>query len=142
MLKEKLAKFVKRWSEQNLNLAAPNSEQQVIDCFLAIKSSVSRDIIELYTNVGGMIDGDMGESLLSIWTLERIEQENLTVSGLTFFADFVIESHRYAFKYENVSTSSVYSNYETAEFTKVADSIEQFFDLYLTNPNELGLFEE
>jgi len=89
-----------------------------------------------------MTDEDMDESLLSVWTLERIAKENSTVSELTYFADFLINSHSYAFKFENINTSSVYSDWESGDFVKVADSIEQFFDLFLTNPNKIGLFEE
>lgn len=110
MLKEKLTKAIKCWQEENLRLAPLNSEQQVIDCFLAIESLISKDILEFYTNFGGMIDGDMDESLLSVWTLEKITEENSLSSELTYFADFLIESHRYAFKYENVNTSSVYND--------------------------------
>ncbi len=142
MLKDKLAKAVKRWQEEKLKLSPPNSEQQVIDSFRSIERLVSKDIIELYSNFGGFINGDMNESLLSLWTLEEIKKNNSTVSELTYFADFLIESHRYAFKYENIDTSSVYSDCESEEFVKIADSIEQFFDLYLTNPNKIGLFEE
>ena len=142
VLKEKLAIAIEGWRKENLKLAPPNSEQQIADCFLGIESLISKDVLELYTNFGGMINGDLDETLLSIWTLERIRQENLTDSELTCFADFLIESHRYAFKYENADTSSVYNNYETSDFIKVADSVEQFFDLYLTNPNEIGLFRE
>lgn len=142
MLKEKLAKAIKLWEEENLRLASPNSEQQVIDCFLAIERLISKDILEFYTNFGGMIDGDMGESLFSVWTLEEVKKNNSSVSELTYFADFLIESHRYAFKYENENTSSIYCDWETSEFIKVADSVEQFFDIYLINPNEIGLFKE
>lgn len=142
MLKEKLEKAIKRWHEENIKLSPPNSEQQIIDCFLEIKSLISKDVLELYSNFGGMFDEGMDESLLSIWTLEQIKKENSTVSELTFFADFLIDTHRYAFKYENENTSSVYCDYETSEFLKIADSVEQFFDLYLANPNEIGLFRE
>ncbi len=142
MLKEKLAKDIKRWQEENIRLSPPNSEQQVIDCFLVIESLISKDILEFYTNFGGMIDYDMDESLLSVWTLETIMKENSVSSELTCFADFLIESHCYAFKYENTNISSIYSNCETSDFVKIADSVEQFFDLYLTNSNKIGLFED
>lgn len=142
MLKEKLAKAIKRWQKENLGISPPNSEQQVIDCFLTIERLISKDILELYTYFGGMTDGDMSTRLLSVWTLETIIKENLASSELTYFADFLIESHRYAFKYENVHTSSVYSDWETGEFAKVTDSVEQFFELYLTNPNKIGLYKE
>jgi hypothetical protein len=142
VLQEKLAKAIRGLQEENLRLAPPNTEQQIIDCFLAIESLISKDILEFYGNFGGMVDGDMGESLLSVWTLEEIKKKNLTASELTCFADFLIESHCYAFKYENTNISSIYSNCETSDFVKIADSVEQFFDLYLTNSNKIGLFED
>ena len=142
MLKEKLIKVIKNWQKENLKLSPPNSAQQIVDCFLSIKRSFSKDMLEFYSNCGGMTDGDMDESLLSVWTLEKIAEENSAVSELTFFADFLIESHRYAFKYEDESTSSVYSDWETPEFIRIADSVEQFIDLYLTKPNDIGLFKE
>ena len=123
MLKEKLAKVVKRRQGENIKLSPPNSEQQVIDCFLAINSSISKDVLELYNNFGGMTDGDMDESLLSIWTLEEIKKKNSSAPEFIYFADFLIDSHRYAFKYEDVNISSVYSDWETSDFVKVADSV-------------------
>ncbi|HXG83146.1 MAG TPA: hypothetical protein VNI84_03875 [Pyrinomonadaceae bacterium] len=142
MLKEKLSKAINRWQEENIKLSPPETEQEIIDCFLAIESLISKDILEFYSAFGGMVDDVMDNSLLSIWTLEKIKQENSTVSELTYFADFLIETYRYAFKYENENTSSIYCDCETSEFLKIADSVEQFFDLYLTNPNEIGLFRE
>lgn len=141
VLKEKLTKVIRQWREENLELSLPNSEQQIIDCFRSIERLLAKDILEFYSICGGMIDGDMGESLLSVWTIERIAEENSTSSELTYFADFLINSHLYAFKHENENTSSVYSDWETSEFIKIADSVEQFFELYLTNPYKIGLFE-
>jgi hypothetical protein len=142
VLKEKLVRAINGWQKENLRLLPANSEKEIIDCFLVIESLISNDILELYSNFGGMTDSDMDESLLSIWTLEQIEKENSVASGLTYFADFLIESHRYAFKYEDENISSVYSDCESADFVKIADSVEHFFDLYLTNPNKIGLFRE
>lgn len=141
-MKENITKVIQRWQKENLRLSPSNSEQQISDCFRSIKKLLSKDILEFYSNFGGMIDGDMSESLLSVWTLEEIAEKNSVSHELTCFADFLIESHRYAFKYENVNTSSVHSNWETSDFVKVADSLEQFLDLYLTNPNKIGLLEE
>ena len=140
MLVENLNKLIRLWQKENLNLSAPNSEKQVIDCFFLIGKPLSKDILTLYTNFGGMLDGDMAESFLSVWTLERIVEENKIDSDLTCFADFMISAHYYAFNYENESVSSVYSNFETSKFIKIADSIEQFFELCLTNPEKVDLY--
>lgn len=141
-LKEKLAKVIKCWQDENLELSSPNSRQEIINCFSTIKRRLSKDIVEFYGDCGGMTAGEMDESLLSVWTLEKVKEENLAASELTYFADFLIESHRYAFMYEDENTSSIYSDCESADFVKVADSLEHFFDLYLSNPNDIGLFKE
>lgn len=140
MFVENLNKLIRIWRREKLNLSMPNSEKQVIDCFLSIKRPLSKDILTLYTNFGGMIDGDMAESLLSVWTVERIVEENITNSELTCFADYMIHTHSYAFSYENEKISSVYSNFETPKFIKIADSVEQFFELCLTNPEKVDLY--
>ncbi len=63
-------------------------------------------------------------------------------SDLALFGDFLIFSHLYGYKYENEEVSSVYSDFETGEYLKITESVEEFFDLYLTNPVEIGLYEE
>lgn len=142
MLKEKLAEVIEKWRRENVKPSPPKSEKKIVECFLAIERSLSKDVLEFYSICDGTIDEKMDNSLLSVWSLETVVKENSTVSKLTYFADFLIESHRYAFKYENENTSSVYSDWETSELIKVADSVERFFDLYLTKPNEIGLFKE
>lgn len=140
MLKEKLPKLIEAWQTDGVRLAPPNSERQIADVFDSIGHRLSADVSEFYQICGGMINYDMDESLLSMWSLVEIEKENSNVSELTFFADYLIDSHRYAFKYENENVSSVYSDGESAEYIKIADSLESFFDLYLINPSAIYLY--
>lgn len=141
-MKEKLTKVINVWREQNITLGLPNSHQEIIECFGLIKKAPSKDVLEFYATCGGMIDYAMDDSLLSVWTLEEIAKKNTTDSEIVYFADFLIDSHRYAFKNESNSISSIYSDCESAELIRIADSLEQFFDLYLTNPTEIGLYKE
>ena len=142
VLKKKLAKVINVWREEKIKLAPPNSQQQIVDCFHSLKKVPSKDVLKFYAICGGMTDYAMDNSLLSVWTLDEIAKKNTIVSDLICFADFLIESHRYAFKYENENVSSIYSDCESPEFIKIADSLEQFFDLYLMNPNEIYLYKE
>ena len=149
MLKEKLAKVINRWHKENLGLVSPYSERRILDSFAAVGNLISNDVFELYNVVGGMSDGEIDLTLLSFWSLEQVIKENslkseytLLESEYTLFADFLVYSHLYAFKYENENTSSIHSDYETGEFVKIANSVEEFFNIYLTNPNKIGLFEE
>lgn len=142
MLSEKFKKVIDIWRKENIKLAPPNLPQEVVDCFQSLGKNPTKDILEFYTICGGMINYTMDDSLLSVWTLEEVAKKNSIASEIVCFADFLIESHRYAFKYEDENTSSIYSDSESPEFTKIADSLEQFFDLYLINPNEIYLFKE
>ena len=133
MLNEKLVKVVEQWKKEGLEISPPSSEQQIIDCFQKIKKPISEDVLEFYIFTGGTSEGRMDLELFSFWTLEEIIKENLRLkSEMALFADFLIFSHCYGFKYENPTTSSVYIDYlDHYPLTKVADSVEEFFDIYL-----------
>lgn len=139
MLNEKLVKVVQQWKKEGLEISPPSSEQQIIDCFQKIKKPISKDVLEFYIFTGGVSEGEMDSELFSFWTLKEIIEENLRLkSEVALFADFLIFSHCYGFKYENLMISSVYIDW-LGQFplTKVADSVEEFFDIYLKNPNDL-----
>ena len=69
--------------------------------------------------------------------------ENLKFkTDFALFGDFLIFSHLYRYKYENEDVSSVYCDFGTGEYLKTSNSVEEFFDLYLTNPTGVGLYKE
>jgi len=136
-------KIVQKWKGENLGILSPYSEKQIQNSFDKIGKSVSKDIFQVYLNVGGLADGKMDSNLLSFWSLEQIVAENLKYkTDFTLFGDFLISSHLYGYKYENENISSVYSDFETGEYLEISDSVEDFFNLYLTNPVEIGLYQE
>lgn len=144
MLKSKLKQVVDGWKKEHLELAVSCSEKTVIDAFVRIGRLISKDIIELYSYVGGMADGSSDSKLFSLWTLDEVMKENSPSKSLnseyTYFGDWLISSHVYAFKFESINTSSVYSDFSSQDLVKVADSLEEFFDLYLKTPEKIGLF--
>ena len=143
MQKEILQKIVEKWKNDNLEISLPYTKNQVLKSFAKIGKQVSNDILEVYTTFGGLADDGIDSNLMSFWTLDQLESENLSrKSEFTFFGDFLIFSHSYGYKYENENVSSVYSDYETAEFKKISDSVEEFFHLYITDPTEIGLYKE
>ncbi len=85
----------------------------------------------------------MDNSLFSFWTLNQLVDANEKYkSDFTLFGDFLIDSHYCGFKYENENLSSVYSDFESGKLLKIADSVEEFFNLYLTSPIEVGFYQE
>lgn len=143
MLEEILSKVIEKLKTEKIQIASPFSEEYILSSFEKIDKSVSKDIIKLYTTIGGYVDENMDNNLFSLWTLKQLITENSKYrSNFTLFGDYSIFCCLYAFKYENENISSVYSDFETGKFLKIADSVEHFLSLYLTNPIEIGLYQE
>lgn len=143
MHKEILQKISEKWKKENLEIVSPYSEEKIQNSFDKIGKLVSKDIFQVYTTFGGMSEGEMDSNLLSFWNPDQLVVENSRLkSNLILFGDFLIFSHLYGYKYENEDISSVYSDFETGEYLKISESVEEFFDLYLTNPIEIGLYKE
>jgi len=141
MNREVLEKIIEKWKDENLGINSPYSEKQIQNSFDKIGKLVSKDVLQVYMTFGGLADCEMDSNLFSFWTLEQAVNENLKFkTNFTLFGDFLIFSHFYGYKYENENISSVYANYEIEEYTKVSESVEEFFGLYLTNPIEIGLY--
>lgn len=142
MLAENLKKVREIWELERLKIAEPLTEAQVVESLARLNRWISQDVIEVYSTLGGMLDYAMDELLLSFWTIERICEENKQWdSELIFFADFLIDSHFYGFKFENEKISSVYLYYGDDDFKKIADSFDEFLKLYIEEPDKLGVFK-
>ncbi len=88
-----------------------------------------------------MEEGYSDSFMWSLWSLDRIVSENLNYSRPhILFADFMIHSYFYCFKYEDAEISSVYVDYFNEEEPhRVADSVENFFELYLSDPQKIQI---
>lgn len=118
MLRENLKKVGELWRKEGLNLANPLSEKEVINTFANLGVLLSKDGIEVYSNLGGMVDWGTDSVCFSFWTIEKLIEENEVNSELVFFADFLIHSHLYGFKFENESISSIHIYYGENEIKK------------------------
>lgn len=137
-----IEKAIESWRREGIGLLPPNEETAVADALSKTGRKYSRDVIALYCAVGGMKDYESDSHIWSLWSLDRVVSEN---SGhdrpYILFADYLIGSHCYYFKYEDDERSSVcmdYFNEEEAE--RIADSVGEFFEIYLRNPRDVGIF--
>ena len=143
MNREILQKIAEKWKEENLQIVLPYAKEQIKSAFDKIGKLVSKDIIQIYTTFGGIANEGIDSNLLSFWSLEQMIAENLKFkTDFALFGDFLIFSHLYGYKYENEDVSSVYCDFGTGKYLRTSDSVEEFFDLYLTNPTEVGLYKE
>jgi hypothetical protein len=111
----------------------------LIDCLSSTGKHFAQDVVEFYSVTGGVRDSEMDALGFTLWPLASVrtlnhrgEQSELDLA----FGDVLLDACRYYFRFEDDLHSSVYGGYE---FRKLAGSIEQFFELYLTNPVGLDL---
>lgn len=141
MLIENVKKVEHIWKSESLSIAKPLSKNAVIESFAKLNIQLSKDVIEVYSNIGGMIDENMDSTCFSFWTFERILAENKPNSELVFFSDFLINSHWYGFKFENEKTSSIHIFWAENQIENIADSFNDFFENYIVNPGKYYLFD-
>jgi hypothetical protein len=135
-----LLRLIGQWQRDGVELLPPCAETSVIQRLSSLNRLLSRDVVELYCTTGGMVDGGMDEACWSLWPLARVVAENTKRSpDLLLFADFLLDSHAYGLRWENNEISSVHVDYGVGEPQRVADSLDQFFQLYLTDPHRIGL---
>lgn len=140
MLLENLKKVNELWKKEGLNLVKPFLPFQVTRAFEQLSVSISKEVIDVYSNLGGIEDWGCDSICFSFWTIERILEENEPNSKLIFFADFLINSHLYGFKFEDENVSSIHIYNGDKDIEKVADSFNEFFEIYLNEPEKLNLF--
>jgi hypothetical protein len=122
-----------------IQLLPPAEERQVHAAMEQIGQRASADVVQLYRTTGGFIDYDTDASLWSLWSLERVRKEN-AATGVPrwIFSDYSISGILYHFQYENELVSSVWFG-DLQNAFRIATSLEEFFDLYLADPKQVGL---
>jgi hypothetical protein len=141
ILSESLKKVAEIWHKECLELVKPKSEKEIVEKLANLKMPISQDVVEVYSILGGMVDGESDATCFSFWDIDKILDENEPNSELIGFGDFLIHSHLYYFKFRNESVSSIHIWWEEKDIEKIADSFEEFFENYLKNPEKYYLFE-
>ena len=140
-LSESIKEVCGIWKKECLKLIESASEKECTEKLAELKTPIAQDVIEVYSILGGMADGESDSTLLSFWGIDQILEEYKQNSELIPFADFLIYSHLYYFKFENEFVSSIHIWWEEDNIEKIADSFEEFFENYLINPEKYYLFE-
>ncbi len=132
-----LKRLIAEWQLEGVALLPPADESCVLATLDALGSPYSSDVVEVYCLTGGM-NNTMDGRLFSLWSLDQVREENRSreATGDIPFADFLIQSFRYEFHFEDRARSSVYGGYERR---KLAESVEDFFALCLDDPERLDL---
>ena len=134
---------IENWKRQGVELHEAIEEPVVTAALDKMGRDYSRDVVALYCATGGMKEGESDSHLWSLWPIERVLSENSRYSRPhILFADFLIDSHLYCFRYNNKQNSSVCVDYLSGEEPEViAGSVEEFFNVFVSDPAKLRVFE-
>jgi hypothetical protein len=134
---------IKSWERDEIDLHPPIAEQVVRDALGKIGRPYSSDVVALYCATGGMGEGESDSHMWCLWSLERVLEENSRYKRpYILFADFLIDSHLYCFKYESMETSAVCVDYFNGDEPElVARSVNEFFEAFVTDAAKLRMFE-
>lgn len=133
--------LITRWSTETEHpLHPPESVEAIAHAFRAVGSHATKDVMDLYTRLGGMQDMDQ-EALWRLWSLEEIVEDNTKASPYgILFSDYLISCWGYRLKAVNDDVSEVYldSFDSTNEPPRlVAGSLAEFFEKYLRDPGSV-----
>ena len=101
----------------------------------SVGRQTSSDVLQLFAIVNGMTAGESDTRMFSLWGIDQCVNECGRYGvELIPFADFLISSCEYCLKRESSERSSVVVCYPDAPARQVAESVEQFFHLLVTDP--------
>lgn len=133
--------LIRKWRREGVELLPPHDEREVVEALTRTGRPFSRDLVNLYCATGGMGDSEMDDSMLCLWTLDRVVEEGRKEQRpLMYFMDFLLDSHLYGLRYETAESSPVCLDYFDGRGPlRVADSLDEFFRLYLKDPSRIFL---
>ncbi|MCC7306611.1 MAG: hypothetical protein IT173_03530 [Acidobacteria bacterium] len=136
--------LVDKWRAEGTRLLPPLNQESVVAALNETGRKYSADVVKLYSTTGGMADCEMDDRWWSLWPLREVFSENAGYKrSEILFADFLIHSHLYIFKFETETNSSVWIDYFNGEEPeRVASSVASFFESLLHNPGSLQMFDD
>ena len=103
---------IRNWQREGINLRVPMGESVVRAVLDKIDRAYSRDVVNLYCATGGMEKGESDSHMWTLWPMDWVVAENSRYERPhILFADFLIDSHFYCFRYESQETSAVCIDY-------------------------------
>ena len=127
--------LVRRWRKEGITPLPPESPQAIADAFARVGSIATPDVLEFYSEFGGM--EPMDDGFLKIWSLSEIVADNPERSEFgPLFADYLISCWSFRLKPDGAERSAVYVDHHSG--TKppelVATSLAEFLAIYERDP--------
>ena len=125
------------WGNQNIRLKETLPRDEIVRYLEGFGVSPHSELIDAYSILSCFDEDAMDNECLCFWSLEQVWKENQRGVSAIHFADFLINSHLYAFRIESDSSIGIYVDYFDGENIKIADSFSHFFQLYLNESARL-----
>lgn len=137
-----IPQLLEQWRQDGvtLNSGASPSALRALESSLGVR--LPEAFVTLYSTADGFVDLDMDRFLVCLWPLARINETSRNWHPrFLAFADFLLDSYAYAFDPLPGPNQPVYIpwNPQGKEDMLVADSFEDFWRKYLTEPERLDL---
>ena len=133
-LRHSIEVLIRRWQAEPVSLLPPQDVAEVRRTLAELGDLVSEEMVELYSTTGGMADGEMDNNCFSLWPLEEVVREHrMAKTADVQFSDFLIHSHRYAFRFMSASHSKIVEAHEfdgSEQVYELYESATAFFNLY------------
>ncbi|WP_323140323.1 hypothetical protein [Massilia phyllosphaerae] len=129
--------LVKRWEAKGIEAFPPYSEAVIRATSLEAGIEPSKDLVDLYHTIGGMEIPD--NQLWCLWPLAVVDKRKSEANEFgVLFSDYLLDAWVYRVKPNDMDTSAVYVDYFDGKPPPlVAETLEQFFDKYVTNAERL-----
>jgi hypothetical protein len=128
-----LQPLMRRWNTERIKLLPPESPVNVEAAFERLGSKATRDVVELFSVLGGMDEMDNG--YLKLWCLHEMEHENTARSEYgPIFADYLISCWCFRLRPIDEQTSAVYVDHFHRRPELVASSLTEFLTTYERDP--------
>jgi len=116
-------------------LLPPERPQAIVDAFALVGAVATCDVVDFYSECGGM--EPMDDGFLKIWSLSEVIAENAERSEYgPIFADYLASCWSFRLKNIDPATSAVYVDHHSARQPPdlVARSLAEFLAIYERNP--------
>jgi hypothetical protein len=118
------------WGTEDVRMLEPCSEADVRAAFEQLGATLTSDVLDLYTKVGGMQVPD--NELWMLWPLDYVKERNSERSSHgVLFADYMLDCWGYRLQANADDTSAVLREmFDGTEPIRIANSLEEFFAAY------------
>lgn len=124
---------IAQWKEEELELNSGADIAEIERVENKIGYKFPDDFKNLYLNVNGFIDFEWNGSMLSLWSLGRIEDDYEDANKYIMFGDFFTSLCQYGFDKSNGHIFKAYTHHQVGPVQFIVKSFQELIELFNSN---------